>query len=73
MLFISSDNKSFICTDVNGSPCFMRGDHLKEAKRLGLELDKMDNMTFAYIYTGKGISISNFLGRELLDKTETNT
>ena len=55
MLFISDDNKRFIATaGETGSMCFIRGEHTKEAKKLGLDLSEMENVTFAYWYGDGG-------------------
>lgn len=61
MLFVSEDKTRFICTTEEGVPCFMRGSHQKIAKDNNLELDKMDNLTFAFSTKGKGRSIKDFL------------
>lgn len=59
-LFISEDGSKYICT-TEGSCCFMRGTHTLMAKNAGLDLQKMDNLTFAFYYKGKGKSIREFL------------
>jgi hypothetical protein len=61
MLFVSEDKTKFICTDINGSPCFSRGEHIQLAKHKGLNLDQMTSLTMAFKYTGKGLSIAQFL------------
>ena len=64
MLFVSEDKARFICTTEEGAPCFMRGTHTKLAKESGLELDKMENLTFAFYVNGNGQSIKNFLNSQ---------
>lgn len=59
-LFVSEDGSKYICT-TGGSCCFMRGTHTAMAKNAGLDLQKMDNLTFAFYYKGKGKSIRGFL------------
>lgn len=61
MLHLSKDKTKYICTDAEGNPCFSRGEHVREAREQGLDLDQMFSLTMAFKYTGKGKSISQYL------------
>lgn len=61
MLFLSEDKKRFICTDASGKLCFIRGEHLAEAKQTGLDLNQLENKTIDFHYDGKGQSIKDYL------------
>lgn len=61
MLFLSEDKSRFICTDTNGRVCFIRGEHLTEAKTLNIDLYKIENKTIDFHYDGKGQSIKEYL------------
>lgn len=69
MLIISDDNKRFITTaGETASMCFIRGEHTREAKRLGLDLSELENVTFEYWYGDGGRirktqSIGKFLNK----------
>lgn len=60
MIFVSDDKKRFVTT-IDGSPCFMRKSHIQIGNIEGLELDKMENLTFKFHAEGKGKSIKEFL------------
>ena len=69
MLVISDDNKRFIATaGETGAACFIRGEHIREAKMQGLDLREMENVTFEYWYGDGGRikktqSIGKFLNK----------
>ena len=63
MLFLSNDKTKFIISDSEGAPCFIRGTHTKLAKEQGVDLTKMENLTFAYFKNGKGMSFKDFLNK----------
>lgn len=59
-VFISECKKKYICTS-NGCPCFTRTTHQQLISQKGLNMQAMENLTFAFYYTGKGKSIREFL------------
>lgn len=59
-VFISSCGTKYICT-LNGVPCFTRTTHDNIIKQRGFERSEMENLTFSFYYTGKGVSIKDFL------------
>ena len=69
MLFISDDNKRFIATaGETGAACFIRGEHTREAKSLGLNLSNMENVTFEYWFGDGGRNKKTQSIRKFLNK-----